>query len=118
MCSTRKIPHDRSSAKKSLGAADVGAAAAAAVDAAGEAAGAAAAAAAAAGPGPRVFVAGARLQSLLTRVTGPGLARPGHLSYCGYRGMLTIRLYHRRPAPQRRGGGHRQSLLRGRPITI
>ena len=47
MCSTRKMPHNLSSGRKSPGVADV----VAAVDAAGEAAGAAAAAAAAAGLG-------------------------------------------------------------------
>src|SRR5262249_50737702 len=88
MCSTRKIPHDLRSVKRSLGAAGADAAAAGAVAAgvAGEVAGAVAAAEAAAGPGPRVIVAGARLKSLLTLVTGPGLARPGHVSYCGHRG--------------------------------
>jgi hypothetical protein len=32
--------------------------------------------------------------------------------------MLAIRLYCRPPAPQRRSGGHRRPLMRGRPVMI
>ena len=66
MCSTRKMPHNLSSAKKSPGAADVAAADAAAVDAAGTAAGAVAVVAAVGLPGgarPGVIAAGVRRNS-------------------------------------------------------
>jgi hypothetical protein len=65
MCSTRKMPHNLSLARKSLngGGVDVVDAAAVAVDAAGEAAGAAAVAEAAACPGAAVL--GVRTDRLL-----------------------------------------------------
>jgi hypothetical protein len=68
MCSTRKMPHNLSSGRKSPGVADVVAADAAAAGAAGEAAGAAAAAAgaaeAAAGLGAGSSAAGVRPKSV------------------------------------------------------
>ncbi len=117
--------HNLSSARKSpSGAADVVAAAAVA-GAAGEAAGAAAAAAGAAAPaaGPgAAAVAGVRPKNISqrgsTRVTGPGLARPGLPVLFAPPRMLAIRLYCRPPAPQRRSGGHRRPLMRGRPVMI
>ena len=66
MCSTRKMPHNLSSARKLPGAADVVAADAAAVDAAGVAAGAVAVVAAVGLPGgarPGVIAAGVRRNS-------------------------------------------------------